>query len=381
MALEHGLTGPAAEIYHRLADALEHTGDYPAATEAYDEAAGFCAANALEPTAQLCLACLTAVLRQTGDWDRAVALCRQVIDSPDATLHARAVATGILGSILGLRGQTRRARPLLLESLTLTRRIELAAMELHAIWGLAIADQVDGATESAARQCWSLVERWRQTEDRHYAISPLRWATTFFTESGDGAGARTCTAALAQLAADSGHDEAMSALSHALGETALLDGSAEQAADQFARALGLLQGLDVPFDRAESQRRAAAALAGLGRREEAVEHLVAAHRTGRRLGVRPLVERLTGDLAALGERPERRLGRRSAAQAASGGLSRREVEVVRLVAMGQTNREIARELFLSPRTVEMHVSSILAKLDCRSRAEAARRASELGLLG
>ena len=105
------------------------------------------------------------------------------------------------------------------------------------------------------------MERWRQTEDRHYAISPLRWATTFFAESGDAAGARTCAAALAQLAADAGHDEAMSALSHALGETALLDGSAEQAADQFARALGLLQGLDMPFDRAETERRAAAALA------------------------------------------------------------------------------------------------------------------------
>lgn len=110
----------------------------------------------------------------------------------------------------------------------------------------------------------------------------------------------------------------------------------------------------------------------IGRREEAVEHLVAAHRTARRLGARPLVERVTDSLTALGERAERRLGNSS--------LTRREVEVVRLVAMGHTNREIARELFLSPRTVEMHVGSILLKLDCRSRADAARRASELGLL-
>jgi DNA-binding CsgD family transcriptional regulator len=92
------------------------------------------------------------------------------------------------------------------------------------------------------------------------------------------------------------------------------------------------------------------------------------------------VERLTDSLAALGERPDRRLGRRAVARAANSGLTRREVEVVRLVAMGHTNREIARELFLSPRTVEMHVGSILLKLDCRSRAHAARRASELGLV-
>jgi tetratricopeptide (TPR) repeat protein len=206
MALEHRLTGPAADIYQRLADALEHVGDYSAAKETYDEAFSFCAANAFEPTAQLCLACPTWVLRQSGDWERAVTLCRQVIASAEATLHARAVATGMLGSILGLRGQARRARPLLHESLTLARRLELVAMELHAIWGLAIVDQTESAAESAAGHCWSILERWKQTEDRHYAVSPLRWATTFFAESGDGAGARTCAAALAKIATESGQD-------------------------------------------------------------------------------------------------------------------------------------------------------------------------------
>jgi len=47
MALEHGLAGPAAEIYQRLADALEHTGDYAAAKQTYDQAFSFCTANAL----------------------------------------------------------------------------------------------------------------------------------------------------------------------------------------------------------------------------------------------------------------------------------------------------------------------------------------------
>ena len=139
--------------------------------------------------------------------------------------------------------------------------------------------------------------------------------------------------------------------------------------------------MDAPIDRAESERRAAAALILLDRREEAIEHLISAHRTLRRLGARPLMERVNADLAELGERAERRLSRRALAQAANGNLSRREIEVVRLVAMGHTSREIGRELFLSPRTVESHVSSILLKLDCRSRADAARRASELGLLG
>ena len=62
------------------------------------------------------------------------------------------------------------------------------------------------------------------------------------------------------------------------------------------------------------------------------------------------------------------------------GLSAREAEIARLVADGLTNAEIAGTLVLSPRTVEMHVANILATLDSRSRAEAVRRAAELGLL-
>jgi len=64
----------------------------------------------------------------------------------------------------------------------------------------------------------------------------------------------------------------------------------------------------------------------------------------------------------------------------SAGLSRRELEVVRLIASGRRNREIASELYLSPRTVDMHVRNILGKLGCRSRTAAAARARELGLL-
>ena len=74
-----------------------------------------------------------------------------------------------------------------------------------------------------------------------------------------------------------------------------------------------------------------------------------------------------------------RLGPRAEADAGGGGLSRRELEVLRLVAVGRTNREIARDLFLSPRTVDMHVRNILRKLDCRSRVEAAARARDLGI--
>jgi DNA-binding CsgD family transcriptional regulator len=66
--------------------------------------------------------------------------------------------------------------------------------------------------------------------------------------------------------------------------------------------------------------------------------------------------------------------------AAGGPLTARESEVLRLIAALRTDREIADTLFLSRRTVNAHVASILAKLQVQTRHEATRRARDLGLL-
>ncbi len=63
------------------------------------------------------------------------------------------------------------------------------------------------------------------------------------------------------------------------------------------------------------------------------------------------------------------------------GLSKREQEVLGLIATGATNREIAGRLFLSPHTVKEHTSAIYRKLKVRNRAEAVRAAQGRGLLG
>jgi DNA-binding NarL/FixJ family response regulator len=94
----------------------------------------------------------------------------------------------------------------------------------------------------------------------------------------------------------------------------------------------------------------------------------------------PLADEIAAEVVALGASLEEHLGRRAAADHEHAGLSRRELEVMRLVAEGLTNREIADRLVLSTRTIDMHVRSILAKLRCRTRTEAAGRAAELGLL-
>jgi DNA-binding CsgD family transcriptional regulator len=380
LALAGGHAGAAAEAYQRLADSLEHAGDYRAARATYVEATSFCRASGAGRTADLCLACLTWVLRQLGEWDEAVAICRKVLASPESSLHARAAAGGVLGSIEGIRGRATHARPHLQGASALARQIDLAAMELDSACALARLDELRGRPEAALERCEGIVRRWERTDcERHYSVPVFRWMATLGAEHGRPELVHRCTSALAGMAAG-GSAEALPALAHGLGEAALLEGDATAAAAQLEQALAVGAELALPYERAEIERRAAAALAAAGRRTEALDRLASAYRTARRLGARPLAARVAGQVAALGERVERRLGVVAAARAGHAGLSRRELEVARLVASGQTSPEIARGLSLSPRTVEMHVHNVLAKLDCRSRVDIARRVAELGLL-
>ena len=189
-----------------------------------------------------------------------------------------------------------------------------------------------------------------------------------------------CTEALSSIAASAQHDDALAALACAIAETALAEGDADAAVGQFARAVELHAGLNIPFERAQILVRGAAALAATGERDAALDQLVEAYRMARALGARPLAAEAASAVAALGASIIDHLGRRAAAEHETAGLSRREVEVVRLVAQGLTNREIAARLVLSTRTVDMHVRNILTKLRSRTRTEAAARAAELGLL-
>ncbi len=147
-----------------------------------------------------------------------------------------------------------------------------------------------------------------------------------------------------------------------------------------SQALVLLRGLELPFERAQTQARAGVALVAAGRRNDGIQQLSGAYQTARKLGARALAGSIAREVSRLGERVETRLGQRAATDLKNGGLTRREVEVLRLVAVGLTNREIGQELFLSERTVDMHVRHLLATLDCRSRSDATRRAAELGVL-
>jgi DNA-binding NarL/FixJ family response regulator len=125
-----------------------------------------------------------------------------------------------------------------------------------------------------------------------------------------------------------------------------------------------------PFETARSQTRLAGVLRALGRTAEARRHSDPARATANELGAEPLL----AELRQQGTAP------RARETARSGELTVRETEILGLVAAGRSNAEIARQLFISAKTVSVHVSNILAKLGAGGRTEAAAIARRDGLL-
>jgi DNA-binding CsgD family transcriptional regulator len=175
--------------------------------------------------------------------------------------------------------------------------------------------------------------------------------------------------------------EAQAALCEA--ELARLDGHADP--DLWAAATAAWERLAEPYPAAYARWRAAEALLLRGVAREQVESsLRAAHETACELGAAPLCSEIEAlarrgrvDLAAeavptAARRPPSSLDRL--------GLTAREQEVLALVAVGRTNRQIAETLFISPKTATVHVSNILGKLGVRSRVEAATIAHRLGIV-
>jgi len=161
-----------------------------------------------------------------------------------------------------------------------------------------------------------------------------------------------------------------------LGLLDLTRGVPEQALLRFQQAASLadrMQGRPMVAMSREGQARALLALDRPGDRQQAIALLDEVTVTARVLGIRGLAER-AATLATAATAASR-------APAWPAGLTGREVEVLRLIAAGQSNRAIAQALFISPNTVLHHVSSNFAKLGVANRAEAAAYAIRRGLAG
>ena len=150
---------------------------------------------------------------------------------------------------------------------------------------------------------------------------------------------------------------------HARGAVALADGDARGALVALRRAWKLWQELEAPYEGARARLLAAQACRALGDDATTVLELEAARAAFAQLGAAPDVARI--DALSAAEAPDD-----------AGGLSARELQVLRLLAAGQSNKSIAAELVLSKRTVDRHVSNIFAKIRVSSRAGATAYAYE-----
>jgi len=149
--------------------------------------------------------------------------------------------------------------------------------------------------------------------------------------------------------------------------------------DCFERALILHDRSPSPFETGRTRLCFGERTRRSGRRVSAREHLRAAHLAFVQLGARLWAGRAEQELRAAGETPRLAIDSRSAS-----ALTPQERAVAAAIARGATNREAAATLFLSPKTVEMHLSRVFRKLGLRSRAELAGKyamAEHIGALG
>jgi ATP/maltotriose-dependent transcriptional regulator MalT len=147
----------------------------------------------------------------------------------------------------------------------------------------------------------------------------------------------------------------MSAIAaHARGALELAEGDARAALVSLRRAWQAWQQVEAPHEGARTRALIGLACRALGDGDGSNLELAAARSAFERLGAAPELARL--DALVRG------------AAAPAHGLTRRELQVLRMVAAGKSNKAVAAALFLSEKTVERHVSNIFTKLDVAARA-------------
>jgi DNA-binding CsgD family transcriptional regulator len=311
---------------------------------------------------------LAEVAFRAGRWDDAVATATTTaaaIDAADA-VWLGALAHGVAATVLATRGDEARAGAHLRAARDSAATTGLLAARLWAHQAAirvaaAIGDHraVVGLGDLALDEPWGAlpegVHHWRaayaealvaagRIDDAHRVVDVL---TTEAAAGDDSVGADAARAA---------------------GAIAAATGRADEADAAFRRGLALDAGRSRPFERALLELAAGAHLRRGGARRAGADLLATAGRRLAVLGAAPWSQRCARELEACGLRPRRR---RPDEQS---GLTARERTVAEHVGRGLSNREVATELGITPKTVEHHLSRVYAKLGVTSRAQLAGRA-------
>ncbi|HVM14330.1 MAG TPA: response regulator transcription factor [Egibacteraceae bacterium] len=231
--------------------------------------------------------------------------------------------------------------------------------------GLALLRLAQGDIASAQAAIRRVVAEER---DRLARSGLLAAAVEIRLAAGDVPAARGAADELAGIAADLDVPFLLALADLMQGAVLLAEGEPADACVTLRRAWTAWSDLAVPYEAARTRTLIGRACRELGDADTAALELDAARRGFVQLGATPDVERID----ALAPRP--------VAQAGQAGLSPRELEVLRLVAAGETNRAIAGALVISEKTVARHVSNIFTKLGLSTRSAATAYAYEHGLV-
>jgi DNA-binding CsgD family transcriptional regulator len=294
------------------------------------------------------------ILQLAGEWGQALAHAeRACCGDLAADRDAVGDAFYLRGEIHRLRGELEQAEDAYLKSSQLGRDPQPGLAQLRAAQG-------------RHRVAFSALKRLLgETTDLLARARLLPPFLEVCLDLGDLPEASSAAAELERIAAQYDSESLGAISAHARGLCLLSQGDAQGALGPLRRAFYVWQRLGAPYQEARSQLALSSACRMLGDSEGARLCLEAARSLFEQLGA-------AHDLATL--------GRPSARSDSAQGLTPRELQVLRLVATGKTNRMIAEQLELSEKTIDRHVSNIFQKIDVGSRAAATAYAYEHELM-